>query len=184
MSINLWQLKTRAGSHVPNQWGPRMQGRPFTFRPKFPRVGGSDKIRAAASSTAAPAAASIAATTRATAASTAAPAATPIAAPTRATAASTAATTAAHTTAAAAATTAGMCDISPGDKRGNPQRCAMCLAQRHRGCNRRHANVPPCSNKLSVTQIRTSPCPLCSGAIKHMNLTPTMLQGARAAGLH
>ena len=67
MSINLWQLKTRAGSHVPNQWGPRMQGRPFTFRPKFPRVGGSDKIRAAASSTAAPAAASIAATTRAAA---------------------------------------------------------------------------------------------------------------------
>ena len=65
-------------------------------------------------------------------------------------------------------------DTSPGDiKEATLEDVAMCLAQRHRGCNRRQVNVPPCSNKLWVTQIRTSPCPLCSGVIKHINLTPT-----------
>ena len=52
-------------------------------------------------------------------------------------------------------------DTSPGDiKEATLKDAAMCLTQGHRGCNGRQVNVPPCSNKLWVTQIRTSPLPL------------------------
>ena len=52
-------------------------------------------------------------------------------------------------------------DTSPGDiKETILKDAAMCLTKRHRGCNGRQVNVPPCSNKLWVTQIRTSPLPL------------------------
>ena len=77
-------------------------------------------------------------------------------------------------------------DTSPGDiKEATLEDVAMCLAQRHRGCNRRQVNVPPCSNKLWVTQIRTSPLPLVLW--RHKTYKPDthveMLQGASAAGL-
>ena len=72
-------------------------------------------------------------------------------------------------------------DTSPGDiKEATLKDAAMCLTQRHRGCNGRQVNVPPCSNKLWVTQIRTSPLPLVLW--RHKTYKPDTHDAARGQG--